>query len=432
MNAPHRSEGFLPLAGIRVVEVSYGIAAPLAGRQLAALGADVVKIESRRRPDGLRHAAPAWLPPEIPPAARMDANFFFAAMHAGKRSVMLELDIPDGYNTALRLLAQADVFLSNLLPDVLDRLGLGPARLAAANPRLIYTGLSTFGDASAGEYRTHRTWGLNLGAFCGLYSITGWPEDLPNVWSINYTDYLGALYGTAATLAALLRRRQTGTGQYLDLALYEIVAAGLGEHIERALNEGVALQRNGNREPRYFLQDVFALHGDERWLALTARDEADAAAVISALGIAADGANLETALAAAVATLTEDEIRDRLRGVAVPWEIVADARDVLGDPRLAADGFWQLLPQRRLGVDFVPALPFLADGRRIRDRSGFPAMGEHTAEVLAEAGFTPGEIAGLTGRRVATLLGDPEVAFGPRPGVRTLQAAAAGGRSGAE
>jgi crotonobetainyl-CoA:carnitine CoA-transferase CaiB-like acyl-CoA transferase len=414
---------FQPLVGIRVIELSYGIAAPVAARYLAVLGAEVVRIESMRRPDGLRQHAPAWLPPDIPPAARLDATALFETTTAGKRSAVLELDHAGGRDAFMRLLRTADVFITNFAPRALEKLALTRDRLQVANPRLITVAISTFGDRDAGEFRDYRTWGHNVGAFCGLFAITGFPDDPPLMWSINYTDYIGAFGGAAAALAALAQRRWTGKGAWIELAIHELVAAALGDDFEMCLNGGPELVRRGNSDPEYLCEDVFALRDKERWLALSIRNVEDLALLRAALATATiphdiRGADLRESLASVFAAMSAAEVQAVLRDVPIPWEIVASLDDVVADRRLQRDGFWQLLPHRRLGTDLVPALPFIVEGERLHDRASFPALGEHTADVLREIGYTEAEIAVLAAHNEVGLLPLPEVQYGPRPWLR--------------
>lgn len=164
-------DGSLPLSGIRVVEVGYAMAGPLTARYLGHFGADVVRIESRRKPDSLRVSRASWLPAEVGFDIARDTSPLLNLSSAEKRSIVLEIDQPDGYAAFSRIVATADVLITNLSADAIPKLRLTYDDIKAIRPDVIYLASTAFGDQ--GPYRSFRTWGMNLCAISGLDAMLG-------------------------------------------------------------------------------------------------------------------------------------------------------------------------------------------------------------------------------------------------------------------
>ncbi len=184
----------LPLAGIRVVELGYGIAAPVVARNLAQFGADAIRVESRRKPDSLRVGGAGWIPKDYDPGVRWDTMPSLNFSSTSKRSIGLELDSDVGHGVLLRLVARSDVFVTNMSADVIPRLRLTYADLSAVRPDLIYLAMPPFGDPRS-PYRSFRTWGHNLSAISGIDRLIGWPDRDPVQLGFAYPDYVSAQAG---------------------------------------------------------------------------------------------------------------------------------------------------------------------------------------------------------------------------------------------
>ena len=201
----------LPLTGIRVVAVEQAVVAPFCTRQLADLGADVIKIE---RPDGgdlARHYD----------GALNGVSAYFAWLNRGKRSIVLDVKDARGHVVCEKLLARVDVFVHNLAPGAVERLGFGYDELAARNPRLIWCGISGYGPD--GPYRDRKAYDMLVQAESGIIGMTG-TDAAPAKVGVSIADIGAGLYAYSSILAALLNRRKTGRGERIDISMLECMA----------------------------------------------------------------------------------------------------------------------------------------------------------------------------------------------------------------
>ena len=224
-----------PLQGIRVLDFSRIIAGPLCTQQLADLGADVIKVEHPVTGDEMRTRS-----------SRGDRRgAAFLAFNRSKRSIAMDLGVPAGQDLARRLAATSDVVVENFRPGVMDRLGLGPAALRAALPRLIYVSISAYGASGAFAARP----GLDpiLQAESGMMAMTGPIDGGPTRHPLSLIDTLTAANATSAICAALLGRNQHGQGDFIDLCLLDTAVGALSNVALQYLTDGRLPERSGNR-----------------------------------------------------------------------------------------------------------------------------------------------------------------------------------------
>lgn len=247
------------LAGVTVVEVTTGVAAPLIGRVLGELGATVVKIESRMKPDVNRMRLPRPDDPEGFPASES-----FQLLHeanAGKKSVTLNLKTTEGKELFVELLQEADVFIENFAPGWLDRLELSPARIRDLAPKLVM--LSASGYGQTGPLRTQRAYAPVMTSLAGIEGLVGYgPDDVMGACSIALADLNCSFFGVYLVLAALHGRRHTGIGQHIDLSQTEACASLIGEAFVE--------QQLGIRTPRPYGNEGV---GGEKWSVMRAAEE---------------------------------------------------------------------------------------------------------------------------------------------------------------
>jgi crotonobetainyl-CoA:carnitine CoA-transferase CaiB-like acyl-CoA transferase len=389
---------FSPLAGVRVLDLTSSLAGPTATEILGALGADVVKVEHPGRGDEAR----AWGPPFFEGGSVM----FFSA-NAGKRSLALDLKSPRGLETLLRLAAGADVAVQSLRPGTAERLGFGPDELRTRNPRLVYATIGAFGRT--GPLASEPGYDPLMQAAAGIMSVTGESGGPPARVGASLVDIGTGVWAALAIVAALLE----GRGRTLDLSLYETALSLVPYQLADVLAGNAVAARHGTAFPLIVPYQVFPTADGE--LMIVAANDRLYAKVCEALGAAelagderfatnplrvANRHELIPLLEERIAAHATAGLLARLRAAGVPASPVNDLATVAEDEQLRATGILQELA----GYELVSP-PFSADGERVRYRSGPPLLGEHTAEVLAEAGFGDDEIAELEREGVVRLRG---------------------------
>jgi crotonobetainyl-CoA:carnitine CoA-transferase CaiB-like acyl-CoA transferase len=379
-----------PLAGLRVVDLTAFWAGPFATQTLAMLGADVIKIESTQRPDGIRFVNAKPGPPV------WEASSIFQSVNTDKRAITLRLDGAEARAALRTLVERADVLIENYSARVLEQFDLGFETLAAWNPRLVVVRMPAWG--LDGPWRDRTGFAMNIEQACGIAWRGGYP-DLPMV--ANVCDPVGGLHAVVGLFAALEHRRRTGRGQLVEVPLVE---PGLNIAAEQVIEHsayGVLLGSEGNRGPDAAPQGVYACAGDER-IAIAVSSDAHWRALVAALPEAklaqfsdriAQHDAIDAALARALAQRDVAQIERELLDAGVPAQRLVNAHFVMPHPQLEHRGYFQTLEHPLTGRARYPGLPFvgLADGRPQRPP---PTLGQHNREVLAgELGITDDELA---------------------------------------
>jgi len=392
------------LAGLRVVEFSAAMAGPWIGRFLAWCGAEVIRVESKSRPDVVR----LYVPPRNPEqGVQPRLSPWFTDWNAGKLFVGMDLRQPRAVELAKRLVARSDVVIENQSVGVMDKLALGSAELKRVNPGLILLGSSGFG--SAGPCRRYVTWGPNIEALSGLSRLSGFPFREHTFTQYAHPDAMSALHGLVAVLAALDHRRRGGGGQSIDLSQYEATVAGMGHAMMEPLARGREPARPGNRSPHAAPHGVYPCRGEDRWCAISVETESEWARLCEVLDRPewrddARFASLEARqqhadlLDARIGERTRDrtdyELMAALQEAGVAAGVVQNAEDLARhDGHLAARGFFERVEHMVKGTVTATGIPLGLTGTPGRSGPAGAAVGQDNDYVFGTLlGMTRDEI----------------------------------------
>jgi crotonobetainyl-CoA:carnitine CoA-transferase CaiB-like acyl-CoA transferase len=390
-----------PLKGVRILDFCWAIAGPLGTRLLADLGADVIKVESEYRLDPIRQIGVQ--PPGIAPG--WNTNGQFNDCNTNKRAMTLNLNTPEGIAIARRLAATADVVTSNYTPDRLDRWGLGYEALRALKPNIIVANWAVMGIR--GPNAGWRSYGSGIVAMCGLSDLTGFPGREPIGLGTLHTDFTVPYFAAMQVMAALLHRERTGQGQYVELSQYESSVHLLDTELAEYLNNGNTPGRNSNRSRRMSPHGVFPASGEDRWVAIACRDDADWARLRSVPGLAqlnavpdrfAENERVEAILDGWTRTRDREAAAAELQAAGVPASAVLDLADLLSNP--ATRGNYRDVPLPAGVTALVQEEPITWDGERLPIVRA-PLWGEHTEEILrTELGYSDDEIVAFAANNV--------------------------------
>jgi benzylsuccinate CoA-transferase BbsF subunit len=399
----------LPFAGIHVLDFTWYAVGPVTTKYLADYGANVVRIESAARVDGLRNA-----PPWKDARPGVDNSQFFASFNTSKRGLALDMSKPRAREIFLRMLPWADVVTESFTPKTLRNWGLDYESMRAVKPGLIM--LSTCMQGQTGPHRDYPGFGNLMAALSGFYHISGYSEAQPCPPYGAYTDFIAPRFAVCALIAALDYRRRTGKGQYIDLAQYEASLHNLAPMLVDYFATGRVLGPAGNRSDRYAPHGAYRCadeDGHERWIAIAVADDGEWQSLIAVLGNPAADARLATMLGrfrnrtdlddyvgSLVCERNADELTAALQAAGVSAYPVQNCMDIHRDENLEAFGFWQWLDHKEMGPS-----PYDGFEHRMSRTPGelrpAPALGQHSDEVLEEIlGTTASEIEELKREKV--------------------------------
>jgi crotonobetainyl-CoA:carnitine CoA-transferase CaiB-like acyl-CoA transferase len=390
--APGPGQAALPLAGITVVALEQAVAAPFATRQLADLGARVIKVERPGTGDFARGYDRTVL----------GQASYFVWLNRGKESVELDVKSDDGRAALAALLARADVFVQNLAPGAAGRLGLSPADLRARYPRLICCSVTGYGPD--GPYQDKKAYDLLIQCETGLLSVTGTPEE-PCKAGISVADIAAGMYAFSGVLTALYERERTGHGSSFDVALLDALGEWMSQPVYFSVYGGQPARRTGAQHASISPYGPYAawggqvflgLQNDREWAVLCER-------VLGRPGLVSDerfrtnpdrvahDAELTCIIESALAALTPDEVAARLDEAGIANARLRTPAEFATHPQLAARHRW-----REVGTPGGPVralLPPVTVPGREAAMGAVPALGQHTAAVLAELrdGPAPGD-----------------------------------------
>ena len=381
-----------PLSGYRVLDFGWVLAGAIPGMVLADMGAQVIKVETRRRLDYMRLGRPITGDQPDP-----EQNPMFHNVNRNKMGITLNTADPAGADLALKLAACSDVVIENFSPGVMDRLGLGYEEIRKVNPAVIMASISSTGQS--GPLRDLRAYAPSIGALSGLDSTMGYQGERPLGLKHAFGDICGALHTVFAVAAALYRRKQTGQGQYIDQSMLRatVVTNGIGL-MEYAMT-GRVLQTRGNFDPTMVPYGNYPCAAEDEWVSIAVATEDEWQNLIAALGNPEwaeqpafaskylrlkNRGEVDSQLAQWTRSRSAEEITELLQGRGVAAMPVMSAEQRLFDPHFRARGLYADIEHPSLGAEPIFNLMWNLSKTPSRIRRHAPLLGEHNQRVFCD------------------------------------------------
>ena len=378
-----------PLEGLTIIDLSMGWAGPLATRNLADLGATVIKVESCTRFDWFRswEASQEWIDND---GAEKEVRFI--GLNRNKLDVTLDFESKAGRDLLLRLIENADAVIENYSGGVLPKLKLDYPVLKEVNPQLVMVSMPAFG--ATGPWAKFRAYGSTVEQSAGLPHLQGSEHQPPTMLHVAFGDAIAGLYGSAALLTALFHKKNTGRGQFVDLSQVECL---LPHAVHGIVHQSVYHQppkRQGNYHPDYFIHAVFACAGEEQWLLLQVETQEQwvlASGLIPLLkafdNLTADERraqflNIQASLVDWMATQQVTVLMHQFQSAGITAVALNRVADLMDDPHLLARGYMQFIERDFMGQQPHPISPWRVGQDPITIKTSAPTLGQHNRRVL--------------------------------------------------
>ncbi len=382
-----------PLDGIRVLDFTWAWAGPYCTLQMAHMGAEVIRIESERRPCVTR-----LIPPFADDEPGPDRAGYFNQYNQAKKSVQLDLSRPEAAEIVKKLAAQSDIVVQNFSAGAIERMGFGYDTLRGVKPDIIMVSICGYGQT--GPERTYMGYGPASVPLAGISSLSGYRDKGPAEVGISYGDPNAGIFGAFAALAALAYRQRTGRGVHVDLALWEALLVLMPEGLmDYAMNKTQA-ERDGNHDRWMAPHDCFKCRGDaETWVTIACGSDAEWRALCGAIG--QPGLATDARFANATARKANE---DALEGILTAWtgqrdrwevtEVLQQAgvaafpsmsnKDLATDRHLEARGYLVQKEHPEFGKRIHAGIPWQMSGTPCEVRAAAPRRGQHTDEIMGE------------------------------------------------
>lgn len=405
----------LPLTGMRVLDLSYVFAVPYMAGLLSDLGAEVIKIEAPHKLDQTRGRAFGPYLDNDPGTDPWNRSGIFYVINRGKRSLALDLGQLEGQTIFRELVAKSDIVLENYTPRVMRKWGLHYDELKKIKPSLIM--LSNTGYGSTGPWSSFPSQGTTLEATMGITNYTGYRDDKP--WKVgqSYPDFIACWAGLNGLWAAIAHLRKTGEGQWIDVGMYQLGVALMPEPLLQKQLDGTEPIRMGNEDAVHVPSNVYQAQGDDKWIALTVKTDAQWSALCVLMG--------QPTLAVDARFMTADarrQHRDRVNALVAQWCLahtpttlftqlqargiaagpVLNSRDLLHDAHLKHRQFYESVKHPApIGERPIIGRPYRLKFRDARIKKPGPRFGEDNESILREIlGKTPTQIDALIAAKV--------------------------------
>lgn len=383
----------LPLTGIRVTDFTWAWAGPYCTLQMAHMGAEVIRIESQKRPCVSR-LIPSFAD-EVPGPNRAG---YFNQYSQGKKSLQLDLGRPEGIEIAKQLIAKSDIVVQNFSAGAIDRMGLGYETLKQLKPDLIMVSICGYGQT--GPERQYMGYGPASVPLAGISSLTGYRDVGPAEVGISYGDPNAGIFGAFAAMAALAYRQRTGKGVHIDLALWEALLVLMPEGLmDYAMNQSQP-ERDGNRDRWMAPHGCFKCQGDaDKWVTIACGSEAEWQALCQVMGqpelatdkrfanVTARKANEDT-LEALISAWTQArdrwEVTELLQKAGVSAFPSMSNKDLATNPHLQARGYLVQKEHPEVGKRIHAGIPWQMSRTPCEVRAAAPLRGQHSDDVLRD------------------------------------------------
>ena len=382
----------LALGDVIVIDFGWILAAPVTSKFLADLGATVIRVESVHKLDGIRTT-----PPFRDNRPGIDRSGYFAMYNPNKYSMALNLKHPKAVGVAKRLIAKSDVVIENFVPGAMKRLGLDYENLTKIKPDIIMLSLSMLGQT--GPYAKHLGFGIQLTGLTGFTHITGWPDRDPVQPYAGVTDACAPNLAAGAVIAALIHRRKTGKGQYLDMSQNEASIQYLSPLVLDYITSGRIASKCGNNHAFAVPHGAFQCIGDDRWCTIAVFTDDEWKAFCKVLGDPEWAHNskfsnflerkkhedeLNLLITEWTKQHTAEQVMHLMQAAGVPAGVVLSPDNLLDDPQWKHRNFFWYLDHPELGNYPHFGESFQLSRTPVAGRMPAPCFGQHTEKVCTE------------------------------------------------
>lgn len=383
----------MPLAGIRVADFSWVGAGPIATRFLSEFGAEIIKIETKSKPEILRLTGP--YKDGIPGVER---SGYFSNRNPNKKSISLNMKNPKARDVVAQLIEKSDLVINNFRPGVMERWKLGYEDVKKIKPDIIFVTMSMQG--SDGPHSSYMGFGATMNALVGFNHLSGFPEQPPFGTGTNYSDHVAVPTHTVfAIMTALRHRRKTGEGQSIEIPQSESAICMKPIAVMDYAVNGRVQMRMGNRHLNAAPHGVYRTLGDKRWIGIAVYNDSEWGSLKSVMGNPqwaqeqkfaskegrlANQDELDSMIEKWTSGLDGKELVEKLATSGVRAGMVLNAKDVLEDPQMKARGHWVYLDHPEMGLSAYNGSPIHMSKTPVQFKTSAPLLGQHTEEVMKE------------------------------------------------